>query len=122
MSYAMRCPVVVGTQAKRETYSAAWGVPGVADSLESSNLEHTADAVLGVWMPKTGHELGTVISQKGGGKSLEVTENLLILKVLKQRMGPAGNWWALFVDASRNFIGEMETRDAVVGKAEDVPF
>jgi replicative DNA helicase len=122
MSYAMRCPVVVGTQAKRETYAAGWGVPGVADSLETSNLEHTADAVLGVWLPKTGYEVGTLISQKGGGKSLEVTENLLILKVLKQRMGPAGRWWALYVDASRNFIGEMETRESVANKSEVMPF
>jgi len=25
----------------------------------------------------------------------------------KQRMGPAGMWWSLYVDAERNFISEL---------------
>lgn len=107
MSYAMKCPVVLATQAKREVYANAWGVPGVADSLESSNLEHTADGVLGVWLPKTNHEVGSFIEMKGGKDRLEVTDNLLILRVLKQRMGPAGRSWPLYVAPERNFVAEM---------------
>lgn len=107
MSYAMKCPVIVGTQAKREAYANTWGVPGVADSLETSNLEHTADGILGVWLPKTNHEIGAWIEPKGSSQRLEVTEQLLVLRVLKQRMGPAGRWWPLYVDPERNLIAEM---------------
>ncbi len=110
MSYAMKCPVIMGTQANRAAYSNQWGVPGVADSMETSNLEHTADGVFGVWMPKTNHEAGAIITAKGSDKRLVVSDNLLILRVLKQRMGPAGKWWPLFVDPTKNFIGEMDTR------------
>lgn len=110
MSYAMRCPVIVGTQATREAYKNTWGIPGIAESMETSNLEHTADGVLGVWMPLTNHEVGQVIEPKGSGNRLTVNENLLILRVLKQRMGAQGRMWSLYVDPSRNFIAEMETK------------
>lgn len=109
MSYAMKCPVILGTQAKREAYASQWGVPTVADSLETSNMEHTADGMLGVWMPKTNHELGATITAKGYDRALTVSENLLVVRVLKQRMGPAGRWWPLYADPTRNFIGEMAT-------------
>lgn len=107
MSYSMKCPVVIGTQAKRDAYGNSWGVPGIADSMETSNLEHTADAVLAVWMPKTNHELGAILQPKGSSQTLTVTDSLLILRVLKQRMGPAGRWWPLYVNPDTNFIGEM---------------
>jgi replicative DNA helicase len=107
MALAMACPVILATQARREVYQATWGVPGLADSLESSNLEHTSDKMLGVWLPKTKFETGKRLEPEGYNGTLEVTENLLILKMLKQKMGPAGRWWPLFVDPSKNMIAEM---------------
>ena len=112
MSYAMRCPVVVGTQAKRDAYKDnQWGTPGIADSLETSNLEHTVDGMLGVWMPIHTYGEGKLLPEVAGydGPRLTATSNLLILRVLKQRMGPAGRWWPMWVDPTRNFIAEMDT-------------
>lgn len=111
MALAMACPVVLATQAKREVYGNNWGVPGLADSLESSNLEHTSDKMVGVWLPKTKFELGKRLDAAGYDGQLTVTENLLVLKVLKQKMGPAGKWWPLYVDPTRNVIGEMELHE-----------
>jgi replicative DNA helicase len=105
MSLGMACPVVLGCQASRSLYGETWGVPRMHDGLETSNIEHTTDKMLGVWMPKTSHEIGKVLSAQG--KQIEVTENLLILKLNKQKMGPAGRWWCLYVDPSRNEVRGM---------------
>ncbi len=108
MSLAMACPVVLGCQANRRVYAEDWGVPGMADGLETSNIEHTSDKMLGVWMPKTKHEQGATLKAENG-QTLTVTDNLLIVKVLKQKMGPAGRWFPLWVDPATNFIGPMDT-------------
>ncbi len=107
MSLALACPVVLGCQANRDTYKEAWGVPGISAGMETSNVEHTSDKALGIWMPKTTYEIGKTISVKG--INLQVTDNLLILKVLKQKMGPAGRWFELYVDPATNNIHAMET-------------
>jgi len=106
MTLAMACPVVMGIQVGRDVYRESWGVPGIATGLESSNIEHTSDKSLGTWMPKTTHELGKRLDVKG--VSMEVTENLLVLKVLKQKMGPAGKWWPLHVNPAINEIAPMD--------------
>lgn len=102
MSLAMSCPVVIGCQANRGVYKQPWGVPGLSDGLETSNIEHTADKVLGVWLPKMTHEIGRIVEQ--GGREFTVTEDLLIIKVLKQRMGPSGKWFPFHVDLAHNEI------------------
>lgn len=109
MSLAMACPVVLACQAGRKVYDNKWGVPGMADGLESSNIEHTSDKMLGVWMPKTSHAVGTYLETPPNQDyhHLEVTENLLIVRVLKQKMGPAGKWFACYVDPTVNFIGPL---------------
>ena len=113
MSLAMRCPVVVGTQAKRDAYKRPFGIPRVDDSLETSNMEHTTDGMIGVWMPKNNFATGVLLNVPGLPQ-LEVTDNLLIAKVLKQRMGPSGRAWPLYVDPTKNFIGGMQTEDGAV--------
>ncbi len=106
MSLAMACPVIMGVQAGRDVYREKWGIPGIASGLECSNIEHTSDKMLGVWMPKTSYEFGQKIETKKC--RLTVTDNLLIIKVLKQRMGPAGQWFPLYVDPARNDIQSMQ--------------
>jgi len=109
MALAMACPVVLGCQAGRKTYDEKWGVPSMAAGMETSNIEHTSDKMLGVWLPKTSHPVGTTLQVPpcDDWAELEVTEHLLILKVLKQKMGPAGKWWPLYVDPATNDIHPM---------------
>jgi replicative DNA helicase len=108
MSLAMGCPVILGCQAGRQVYGEKWGVPGMADGLECSNIEHSTDKMYGLWMPKTSYEVGTRLDTKE--QSLTVTENLLIVKVLKQKLGPAGRWFPLYVQPEKNEITEMDLR------------
>ena len=116
MGLAMRCPVVLGCQTGRSTYDQAWGMPNIHSGLETSGIEHASYKILGTWMPKTTYDLGTDVSVstgrgKGSKRVIHVTENLLILKVLKQKMGPAGRWFQLYVDSSRNLITGLAEDD-----------
>lgn len=111
------CPVVMGVQAGRGVYERSWGIPGMHEALETSNIEHTSDKILAVWMPKQTHQEGSLIDAKRRGETitLRVTENLLILQVLKQKMGPSGLWWPLHVDPTINEVHEMRT-EAIEGE------
>jgi len=104
------CPVVMGVQAGRDVYNnRSWGVPGVHEALETSNIEHTSDKILGIWYPKQSFQEGTPITARRKGRliTLNVSENLLILQVLKQKMGPSGLWWPLYVDPATNQVSHM---------------
>ncbi len=107
MALALACPVVCASQTGRITYDDAWGIPPITGSLESSNFEHTCDKFIGVWMPKTTMDEGETLKLRGTDRTVEVTDNLLIMAVLKQKFGPAGKYWPLYVDPARNIIGEM---------------
>jgi replicative DNA helicase len=107
MALALGCPVVLGVQAARSTDDRRWKLPQMGDQMESSNIEHTADKMLSVWMPKTSEEIGSWLP----GTELQVSDNLLILGLVKQKMGPAGGWWGLYVDPSRNMIAPMARGD-----------
>jgi len=107
MSLAMACPVILGSQAGRQAYDSNWGIPPITSSLESSNFEHTCDKILGTWLPIKSYEEGEVVQTKGKTHSIEVSQNLLVVKLMKQKFGPAGDWWPLYVDPARNLIGEL---------------
>jgi len=107
------CPVVLGVQANRTVYREKWGIPGMADALETSNIEHSSDKMIGVWMPKTTYDVGKTLETKE--HDLEVTERLLILKVIKQKLGPAGKWWPLYVEPERNRIESMAVSVEPIG-------
>jgi len=106
MALAYGCPVVLGCQARREEYKNKWGIPSITAGAETSNIEHTSDKVLGLWYPirqyREGRDLGDI-----AGRPLTVTENVLVLAVLKQRLGPAGRWFSLYVDPARNEVAAM---------------
>jgi hypothetical protein len=74
----------------------------------SSNIEHTADKMISLWMPKTTEPSGDVVP---GTDGLRVTDNLLLLGVMKQKLGPAGFWKPLFVDPTTNDVKGMVVED-----------
>lgn len=106
MSLAMGCPVILGVQVNRQVYKESWAMPGMSDAMETSNVEHTSDKMIGLWMPKSTCQIGATLDTKMG--ALEVTENLLLMRVLKQKMGPAGKFWPLYVNPARNEIAPMQ--------------
>ncbi len=111
MALSMSCPVVVGTQANRESYTdklgklPKWGIPPFTSSQESSNFEQTCDKMIGVWYPIRDHPNGGKLETKQ--VTLDITSNLLILQILKQKIGPSGKWWPLRIEPEINDIHEL---------------
>lgn len=107
MSLAFGCPVILGTQAGRPILERRWKMPTLADSLESSNLEQSSDKVIGVWYPKTTEPLNSEI-RYSTDRMFTVTDNLLLMSILKQKYGKAPTLTALHVQPEVNKIFGME--------------
>jgi hypothetical protein len=100
------CPIVVGVQAKQEMKGhsgANMMIPGTYDGEETSSIAQRFDRMISMWMPKTTHTPGEYIQHKG--TEFEVTEDLIWIKVNKQRGGlPAGKTWKCQIDYATNTI------------------
>jgi hypothetical protein len=108
-----RCPVIVGVQAKQHLDGAPgvnMRIPGLYDGEESSSIAQRADRIISLWMPKMTHVIGTTISHKN--ITFRVDENLIFIKVLKQRGGlPSGKAWKCRIDYIKNTIAPEEAFD-----------
>ena len=107
MSLAFSCPVILGTQAGRPVLERRWKMPTLADSLESSNLEQSSDKVIGIWYPKTTEPLNSEI-RYSTDRTFTVTDNLLLMSILKQKYGKAPTLTALHVQPEVNRIFGIE--------------
>jgi hypothetical protein len=107
MAAYFRCPVVVGVQAKQEMTGHGGKnmmIPGTYDGEETSSIAQRFDRVVSMWMPKTTHTVGEMLSH--GGIVFTVTEDMLWVKVNKQRGGlPAGRAWKCKIDYNTGMIG-----------------
>jgi len=101
-----QCPVFVAVQAKQHLDGAPGPnmlIPGIYDGEESSSIAQRCDRIISLWMPKQTHTIGSDIEHKG--KSIRVDENLMFVKVCKQRGGlPSGKVWKCRIDFSTNTI------------------
>ena len=114
------CPVIVGVQAKQELNGASGDfmyIPGMYDGEETSSIAQRTDRMISLWMPKQKH--GSKLNQtvKNGDTSYIVRDNLLFVKVAKQRGRlPAGKAWACAIGFTRNKIGCVKLEDTYVDK------
>jgi replicative DNA helicase len=109
MSAKFDCPVVVGVQAKQNLNADIknWRMPDVYDGEESSSIAQRADRVICLWLPKMTHPVGSHIDYNG--LAFDVTDNLLFIKVAKQRGNlPSGKTWRCWVNYDANSIS-LET-------------
>lgn len=106
LALAFHTPVFLGTQSGRQVQSRSWRLPQKDDGQETSNLEQSADKLLAVWMPKNDYPVGQVIEY--GSQSFSVTDNLLILGLMKQKFGPAPKIIGLHVKPEVNEIYGVE--------------
>jgi len=86
MAVYFNCPVYVAVQAKQILFcgpSAKIQLPGMYDGEESSAIAQRFDRIITQWMPKTTLTLGDLV--EFGRLKFTVTENLLLVKVAKQR-------------------------------------
>lgn len=103
-------PVVVGVQAKREVDDYKIKLPNLSDGQWTSNIEQTCDKVLGVSRPILYQQKGTAIEIEGN--AYEVTDELFLLRVLKQRWGPAGKTFVLNLDPTTCSLSESDPLEA----------
>jgi replicative DNA helicase len=89
------CPVVVAAQAKSKVGERKFAMPGIPDVEWSMNAGQSADALLGLWMPKTTLGVGALIDHFGEYRNLTVTEDMLFVAVAKQKDGPGGKVFLL---------------------------
>ena len=100
-----KCPVFVAVQAKQELAGAKPPVmiPDQYDCKESSYIPERADRIITLWMPKKTSVVGETFDYTG--RQWTVAENMLWLKVAKQRGGlPSGAVFPCRVDFARNKI------------------
>jgi replicative DNA helicase len=100
------CPLVLGVQAKQHL-DGALGLnmltPGVYDGEETSSIAQRADRIISLWMPKQTHRVGQTIEH--GELRFQVDENLLFVRVCKQRGGlPAGKVFRCRINFATNNV------------------
>lgn len=102
------CPIIVGVQAKQHLNDARkdFQMPGIYDGEESSAIAQRCDRIIQLWLPKMTHAVGTFIDY--GGRDVQVAENMLFIKVGKQRGRlPAGKTYQCEIDYQRNKIRQV---------------
>jgi hypothetical protein len=113
----LHCPIIVAIQAKEELQGARGDLlmPGLFDGQETSAIAQRFDRMVSMTMPKMNMPLGEEL--KVGGYRYDVTEDLLFVKVNKQR-GPglkSGRMWACRVEWNTMTV----TIDPSAGRQEE---
>lgn len=102
----LECPIIVALQARQDLKGAPsqdFYVPGRYDGKETSDIGERFDRIISLWMPKTTKHIGELVEYKD--IAFTVTENLLWLKVNKQRGGlPSGRSFLCEIDFTENII------------------
>jgi hypothetical protein len=102
----LSCPVWVAIQAKQHLdhqISREFKMPGLYDGEETAAIAQRFDRVITAWLPKMDYPIGSPF--KLGSREFETEENLLFLRVAKQRGGyPSGRIWACRIDYDTNTI------------------
>lgn len=107
---AMRvgAPAVAAVQASREVDGRKPPIPEERDAQWASSIEQTADRIFSMWRPSKTMSLGDIVDM--GDKQYTVTDNLMIMRLLKQRGDIGRHTWALYFDPATLKLAELETR------------
>lgn len=107
MALAIGAPVMLGCQAKQEIMERDWKLPRMNDGMETSNVMHSSDKIIGLWRPIVTEGPDSQVGPAGG--RIPVTDDLMLMGIAKQRFGRVGDWFPLSVDVARNNVrGLME--------------
>jgi len=90
-------PAVAGIQSARTVESRDVQLARADEAQWASAIEQTCDKLFALWRPARTKEIGEVIEGESG-ETYTVTENLLLMRLLKQRGAPARHTWALHFD------------------------
>jgi replicative DNA helicase len=107
LAQRLGCPAVACVQARREVDSRMPPIPDKADAQWSSSVEQTADTIFSLWRPAASHpELREV--ELEDGRRIPVVENLLILRLVKQRFERARYTWIMYFDPAYLRLADWE--------------
>lgn len=106
-------PAVCGVQARQEVDRTRDKIPELSDAQWSSAIGQTADKVFSLmrpilYFPDGGKIEATWMKDK---TQIDITDTLLIMRLLKQRMEQGRYTWALHFDPRYLRLTEMELRD-----------
>jgi len=101
-------PAIVAVQAGRSVDERDIKIPEMRDGQWSSSIEQTSDKVFGLWRPAQTERIGQAIAI--GDQTYTVQENLLIIRLLKQRGEQGRHTWPMFFDPAYLKLAELETR------------
>ncbi|HOD05103.1 MAG TPA: DnaB-like helicase C-terminal domain-containing protein [Anaerolineaceae bacterium] len=99
LAIAYNAVVVLGVQAGRGVLQRDIKLPTLDDGQETSNIEQSSDVAFSCWYPIKSEPRGSTVFDK-----YEVDEHLFILGLLKQKLGPAPETYALYVDPEKRTI------------------
>ena len=84
-------------------------IPELNDAQWASSIEQTADRVFSIWRPIQTMEKDATV--KLGTESFTVDDNLMIIRLLKQR-GDVGRYtWGMYFDPALMKLAELEMRE-----------
>jgi replicative DNA helicase len=101
-------PAVAAIQSARTVESRKIKLASYDEAQWSSAIEQTCDKLFALWRPARSEPLGEIIEGEKG--TYVVTENLLLMRLLKQRGAPARHTWALHFDPATLELSETQTK------------
>ena len=110
LALAIGVPAVVAVQARRQVDSYHVKLPELNDAQWSSALEQTADKVFSLWRPALTEEAQMI--ELDDGKMIPVSENLLLIRMLKQRFAQGRQTWLMHFEPAYLRLAELELRAA----------
>jgi len=96
LSMRLKIPVIAAVQAGRDVDKRGHKLPQMHDAQWASTIEQASDVVLSLWRLSLTEKIGDIV--KLNGQEIAVTEDMLLLGLVKQRGGPAPGKWLLKFD------------------------
>lgn len=101
------CPLIMGSQAKREVDEKPIPIPESSDGKETGSIEETADVLISMMRPIKYWDLGSEIPKTNPPQI--VTNDLFFMKILKQRNGDSNEGFWISADPKITMFTELET-------------
>lgn len=117
LAQRLDCPVVAAVQSGRVADGRTPPIPEISDLQHSSAIEQDADLVLALWRPVKTHGIDAGRFITIGGKDIAVTNDLTVIRLLKQRLGIGAGTWACELDHKT-----LELKEIGLSNVREIPF
>lgn len=104
-------PVVIGIQANARTDDYRTPIPGMRDTEWSAVIGQLCDTLLAIWRPIKSYLPNQEPYISVGGTEYPNSDELIVLKLLKQRMEKGHGIWGLRFDPDKLSLSEYKTVD-----------